>query len=151
MNVSVKILGIIKILLGKSTIAPVPQKFINNTLNSDMTSIINELSSLIPQLSTFINQFNDVVSTTGINVISDVTGNLSIDVQGNMSDVESDTIRKKIGIIDRLIATRKQEISDLIYKGMNMEKYSFLLNPDYNSQLTDKITEFNRLKILYRH
>ena len=111
--------------LGSQYIAPVPHKFFNYPVYSDMSSIINELSSLLPQFSGFISQFNEVVSNTGINVISDSAGNLSIDVPKSMPDLEATNLSKRIGIIDRLIATRSQEINDLIQKGLNMGK-------DYN-------------------
>ena len=137
--------------LDSKYIAPVPHKFLNTPLNSDMSSIINELSSLLPQLSGFISQFNEVVSNTGINVISDSVGNLSIDVPKSMPDIEATNISKRIGIIDRLITTRYQEINDLIHKGLSMEKDLQASNPNYISQLTEKLAEFNRLKSLYKH
>ena len=138
-------------ILGVTTQPPMPHKFIDCSLKSDISSILTELSSLLPQYSTFIGQFNDLVSQANINVITDNMGNMSIDVPSNMSDTEAENISKRIGIIDRVIATRSQEINDLIHKGVNMEKDLKNKNPNYTFQLTDKITEYNRLKNLYKH
>ena len=137
--------------LDSQYIALFPHKFLNSPLISDMSSIINELSSLLPQLSGFISQFNEVINNTGINVVSDSAGNLSIDVPKSMSDIEASNLSKRIGIIDRLIATRSQEIHDLVQEGLKMEKSFHLTNPNYTSQLSEKLAEFNRLKGLYKH
>lgn len=139
------------LFLGAQVITPMPYKYINTTLNSDISSIISELSSLVPQFSSFISQFNEVITQTGISVVTDSAGNMSIDVPGNMSDTEAGNISKRIGVIDRLIATRTQEIEDLIKKGVNIENNLRNQNPNYVSQLSDKIAEFNRLKTSYKH
>ena len=137
--------------LNKTLTPPMPYKFTNCVLNSDITSIIGELTSLLPQLSTFINQFNEVITQGGVNVITDSAGNMSIDVPTNMTDNVANNISQRIGIIDRLIATRTEEISDLIQKGLSLENDLRGLNRNYTSQLSDKIAEFNRLKSLYKH
>ena len=80
----------------------------------DLSQIITDLNSLLPQLSKFINQFNSVITETGVNVITDSTGNMDLDVPQNMSDDEATKISTRIGIIDRLITTRGQEINDLL-------------------------------------
>ena len=139
------------IILGVTMQPPLPHKFINCTFKSDISSILTDLSSLLPQYSTFISQFNDLISQANINVITDNMGNMSIDVPSSMSDTEAENISKRIGIIDRVIATRSQEIHDLIQRGVNMEKDLKIKNPNYTFQLTDKITEYNRLKNLYKH
>lgn len=139
------------IILGATMQPAMPHRYVNYTLKSDISNILTELSSLLPQYSTFIGQFNDLVSQASINVITDSAGNMSIDVPSNMSNTEAENISKRIGIIDRVIATRSQEIHDLIQRGVNMENDLRNKNPNYTSQLTDKITEYNRLKNLYKH
>lgn len=119
--------------------------------NLDILNIITELNSLLPQLADFINQFNNVVNQSGINVITDITGNLSIDVPKDMPDSVAGNISNRIGIIDRLITTRGQEINELLQKGLNVENKLKMENPDYVSQLSDKIAEFRRLNASYRH
>ena len=93
------------IILGVTTQPPMPHKFINYTYKSDIRSILTELSSLLPQYSTFIGEFNDLVTQASINIIANSLGNMSIDVPSNMSATQAENISKRIGIIDRVIAT----------------------------------------------
>lgn len=132
---------------------PKPYLFVNKTLesNMDIANILTEINTLLPQLSGFINQFNDLVSQSAINVITDSTGNMSIDVPKNMEDSVANNITTRIGIIDRLINTRGQELNDLFQKGFQVEKEIKLQNPNYNSQLTEKLVEFKRLNNSYKH
>ena len=71
----------------------------------DISQIVTEISTLMPQLTDFINQFNNVVTTSGVNVVTDSAGNMSIDVPYNMSDSAANKISTRLGIIDRLITT----------------------------------------------
>jgi NADH-ubiquinone oxidoreductase chain 3 len=130
-----------------------PHAFATKPLKSEMgiPEILTELNALLPQLSNFIGQFNTTVNQTGISVITDSIGNLSIDVPKDMSDVVANKLSTKIGIIDRLITTRGQEINDLLQKGIHLEDKLKMENSNYVSQLTDKIQEFKRLNSLYKH
>jgi hypothetical protein len=130
-----------------------PHGFISNPLKSDMgiSEIVTELNTLLPQLANFINQFSTTVSESGVNVITDSTGNMSLDVPQSMTDDAVNKIGTKIGIIDRLITTRGQEINELLQKGLHVENKLKMENSEYVSQLTDKIREFNRLNALYKH
>jgi hypothetical protein len=132
---------------------PKPYLFVTETLesNMDISQIVTEINVLLPQLSDFINQFNNLVIQTGINVITDSAGNMDIDVPKNMSDSAATKISTRIGIIDRLIITRGQEINDLFQKGLEIEKNIKIEKPNYTSELTDKITEFKRLNSIYKH
>jgi hypothetical protein len=106
---------------------------------------------MLPQLGDFINRFHTTVGQTGISVITDSTGNLSIDVPQNMSDDVANKITTKIGIIDRLITTKGQAINELLQKGIHLENKLEMENSNYVSQLTDKIQEFKRLNSSYNH
>jgi hypothetical protein len=117
----------------------------------EISQIVNEINILMPQLENFISQFNNLVNETGINVITDSVGNMSIDVPNNMSDSEAFNINKRIGILDRLINTRGQEINVLLEKGLNAESNLKIKNSNYTSQLTEKISEFNRLNRSFKH
>jgi len=119
--------------------------------NMDIFQIVTEINSLLPQFSDFINQFHSLVSNSGISVITDSAGNLSIDVPQNMPTFEATKISTKIGIIDRLITTRGQEINELFQKGLQVENNIKGENPNYTSQLTEKIAEFKKLKNTYKH
>lgn len=142
-----------KKIFSTSNVIPNPYAFVEQTLKSglDISNIITDLNLLLPQLASFINQFNMVVNQSSINVITDMMGNMSIDVPRDMPDSVADDISKKINIIDRLITTRGQEINDLLQKGLSLENNLKAENPQYVSQLTDKIAEFKRLNASYNH
>jgi hypothetical protein len=117
----------------------------------DINQIITEVNTLLPQLSNFITQFNNVVNETGISVITDSAGNMSIDVPESMSDSVAYNTNNRIGIIDRLINTRGEEIKKLLEKGVDIENNLKKTNPDYQPRLADKIAEFRRLNASYKH
>lgn len=119
--------------------------------NLDISNILTELNSLLPQLSNFIQQFNDVVNQTGINVVTDTHGNMSITAPDNISDSMLNETSVRIGVIDRLITTRGQEINDLLVKGLSIEEKLKVRDPGYTSQLSEKIEEFKRLNTNYKH
>ena len=116
-----------------------------------MNNIIAEVNTILPQLSDFINQFGSLVTTKNINVISDVEGNLSIDVPNDMPDVEITEVTKKIGILDRLITTRGQQINELFQEGLGLEQQIKKNDPGYTSQLSDQIAVFKNLNKSYKH
>jgi hypothetical protein len=130
-----------------------PHSFESKPLQSDMgiSEIVAEINTFLPQLANFINQFSTTVSQEGVNVVTDSTGNMSIDIPKSMTDDAANKISTKIGIIDRLIITRGQEINDLLQKGISLENKLKIEDPHYVSQLTDKIQEFKRLNALYKH
>ena len=117
----------------------------------DILQIVTEINSLLPQLSDFINQFHNLVNQSGVSVVTDSAGNLSIDVPQNMPDSEANRLSTRIGIIDRLITTRGQELNDLFQKGFQVENKIKVENPNYTSQLTERIAEFKRLNNSYKH
>jgi hypothetical protein len=117
----------------------------------ELTEITMKINELLPQLSDFIDQFNSIVLSTKINVITDTSGNMSIDVPSSMPDNEAEMISKRIGIIDRLITMRGQEVNNLLHKGLEIESKLKEQNPNYTSQILDKVNEFRRLNASYRH
>lgn len=119
--------------------------------NLDLTSILSEVDTLLPQLSNFVVQFNNLVIETGINVVTDSSGNMSIDVPNTMASVDASNVSKKIGIIDRLISNHTSNIDSLLKKGLSIEDKLKMDNPNYNSQLMDKVNELKRLKSSYKH
>ena len=112
----------------------------------NIIDILGQLNDLIPQLSSFIDRFNSVLSETGINVITDTEGNMSIDVPKNMPEPSVTDVRKKINIIDSLISNHKEKIDGLLREGLNTKKDS-----DHLRQLTEKVIEYNKLKNSYKH
>jgi len=130
-----------------------PPSFGTNLLKSDtgISAILTELNSLLPQLVGFIHNFNTTVSQANINVVTDTVGNMSIEVPENMSNDVANQLRNRIGIIDRLITTQGQQISELLDRGINIENKLKAENPNYVSQLTGQIEEFKRLNASYKH
>jgi len=121
--------------------------FSTKLLKSDLSlpEILSEINTLLPQLSNFINQFNNTVNESGITVVTDSIGNLSIDVPQNMSDSAASKVSTRIGIIDRLITTRGQEINDLFQKGTILDNKLRMENPNHVSELAPKIEQFKKL------
>ena len=135
------------------TVPPKPHPFVTTvmTSNLDISQVVSEINNLLPQLTDFINQFNNLINQTGIQVVSDSMGSMSIDVPANMSDAEVHNISQRIGVIDRLINTRGEEINKLLQEGLRLENKLKTENPHYVSQLTNKIEEFKRLNASYNH
>jgi hypothetical protein len=130
-----------------------PNDFVKLRLQSglDLSSIVAEVNTLLPQLANFIDQFNNIITQSGINVITDSSGNMSIDVPHNMPDLEAEKISKRIGIIDRLITSHGNSLNDLFQKGLSIENKLKANNPNYVSELKDYIAEFKKLNVSYKH
>jgi hypothetical protein len=130
-----------------------PHRFATKQLQSDtsLLDIVGQINIFMPQLANFIDQFNTTVNESGVNVLTDQVGNMSISVPASMTDEVANNITNRIGVIDRLINTRGQEIHDLLQKGTSLENKLKMENPHYVSQLTAKIEEFKRLNSLYKH
>lgn len=121
-----------------------------NNLES-LNLIILELTNLIPQFSSFIDQFNVIINANDVAVITDSTGNMSIDVPKHMSDDSANALTKRIGIVDRLINDRRATISDLFRKGFEIESNLKSENSKYVTQLSGKFTAYRALDISYKH
>lgn len=124
---------------------PNPHPFVTESFHCDISQFIADISALLPQFSDFITQFNNVLSESGINVITDSSGNMSIEVPKNMPDSTAKNFSTRIGIIDRLITTRGQEINDLFQKGTILENKLRMENPNHVSELAPKIEQFKKL------
>jgi hypothetical protein len=134
---------------------PKPYSFISLPLQSNLTADLNDILSnigyILPQISGFIDHFNNVVVQNNINVITDSVGNMSIDVPSNMSDSQADKISTRLSIIDKLINSQGQSLNDLFQKGLKIEEQLKTNDPNYSSQLTDKISAFKALNASYKH
>lgn len=131
---------------------PNPHTFASVALHSETTvlEVVSEVGKLLPQLSSFIAQFDATVVKSGVNVMTDAVGSMSIDVPNSMPDAEASQISTRLGVIDRLINTRGQEINLLLQKGLQLSKVNGE-NPEHVSQLHNQIQEFSRLNIIYKH
>jgi hypothetical protein len=132
---------------------PKPYEFITTGLQADLdlSEIITQVGTLLPQLANFIGQFNTLITQSGVNVITDTAGNMSIEVASSMSSTEAEFITKKIGVIDRLINSHGTTLNDLFQKGLSIENKYKVDDPNYVSQLSEKIEEFKKLNSSYKH
>lgn len=116
-----------------------------------LTDIVLSIGGHLSELSSYINKFNNTVIETGINVITDSEGSISMDVPGTMSEEVAKQVSLKINIIDSLITKRQDDISELIDKGLALQKKINSVDPFYKSEILSKISEFEKLKALYKH
>lgn len=119
--------------------------------NQDLLEIISEVNRLIPQLADFISQFKTVVLDTGINVVSDAHGNMSIDVPMSMSEKNAETISTRINVLDRLINSHGTKINSLFQQGLGIEQSLKKIDPSYNSQFIAQVAKFKELNASYAH
>ena len=130
-----------------------PHKFETTVLKSDMniSEIVAEINSLLPQLAGFIKNFNSTVTELNVSVITDTAGNMTIEVPEGTSDESARYISTKVGIIDRLITTRGEDLNKLLQQGIELESSLKKADSTYVSQLADKIQEFKKLNTSYKH
>jgi hypothetical protein len=115
----------------------------------EIIEIFNEIDKLLPQLQEFVHKFYDTVNVNNINVITDSSGALQIDVPSSMTPIEERNCVKKIGILDRLIINHKEKIEELISKGYDIEKNMKTRDNDYISVLKEKSKILKELN--YKH
>jgi hypothetical protein len=106
---------------------------------------------MLPQLVGFVEQFNNIVSQHGINVVTDAQGNMSMDVPASMSETTYTNISNRLGIVDRLINNHGASINDLFKKGLSIEQEIKQSDQNYTSQLSDQIENFKKLNASYKH
>ena len=117
----------------------------------DFTAIIGDLTKLVPQFGSFVEKFNSFVNDNSLNVVTDSTGNLFVDVPADMSEDKYNEISTKVGVLDRLITTQKESIGELFSKGSIAESKFKANNPNYNSELDELRKSFQNFKDLYKH
>ena len=74
-----------------------------------------------------------------------------MDVPATMSKEVESQVKLKINIIDTLISKRQSDISELIDKGLSLQKKINSVDPSFKSEILNKISEFDKLKALYKH
>ena len=116
-----------------------------------LTDLILTIGVHLAELSSYINKFNNTISETGINVITDSQGNMEMDAPANMSDELAKKVSLRISIIDSLINKRQSDVSELIDKGLALQKNINSVDPLYKSEILSKVSEFEKLKGLYKH
>jgi len=121
------------------------------TSQFDLTSIIADINGLLPQLSNFISQINTLVNQNNIQIIVDAAGNMSLDAPGSMTDLELNSLSKRINVIDALIASHKSNITTLFQQASNIENASKIADSSQVSELASLSTRFDALKVSYKH
>jgi predicted GNAT superfamily acetyltransferase len=119
--------------------------------NLDILAIATELGKLLPQLHGFINNWNDTITLYGINVITDGSNDLAIDVPSSMKEADANLCAKKIKVLDSLIHDRLDTIKDLFQKGYKIESDIKSSNSKYVSVLTEKSLILKELNNSYKH
>jgi len=119
--------------------------------NLDILAIATELGKLLPQLQGFINNWNDTITLYGINVITDGSNDLAIDVPSSMKEADANLCAKKIKVLDSLIHDRLDTIKDLFQKGYTIESDIKSSNSKYISVLTEKSLILKELNNSYKH
>jgi hypothetical protein len=113
----------------------------------DLQYIIIESTRSLAQLSEFVDQFALLVEANSLRIITDNYGNMALDAPADMPKDYSAFLSRRLGVIDRLIATKGESIYDLLQKGAKLEARIRASNPEYESQITenmDKLIELNR-------
>lgn len=117
---------------------------------AEVAEITAKVNDLLPQFANFIHQFNNLIISNNANVIIDTAGNMILDIPDNIPNVDAGNLRQRMGIIDRLILTRGQEIDQLLQRGLSIEADLKRENANYTSQILDKVNEFRKLNNTYR-
>ena len=123
----------------------------DNSLNNELRDIITELNRLLPQLDDFISNFNRFIVEADINVITDASGTLSIDVLGDRNE---DTIQgyvTRIKVLDRLIQNHVSELQRLLVRASEIEGTLLASNSNYISQITQYANRLSELIHSYGH
>ena len=119
--------------------------------NVDLMAIVTELGKLLPQVQGFISNWNDTITQYGINVITDGSNDLAIDVPSSMKEADANLCVKKIKVLDSLIRDRLDTIKDLFNKGYKLEMEIKSTNNKYVSILTEKSKILKELNDSYKH
>ena len=116
-----------------------------------INKISYQITTMVSQIGNFITQFNTTVSQSNVNIVTDTYGNMALDLPKNISDEQAVKISNRIGVIDRLISTRCQDVEELIQNGVKLENAVKAENSKYVSQLSDTIEEYKKLRKTYNH
>jgi hypothetical protein len=132
---------------------PKPHAYVSLPLKSglsELVEIISNIDSTLPLLSKFIDNFNTVVANNDINVITEVNGDMSIDVPLDMPKEKRYEISKKLGIIDRLVNTKGTELRTLFEQAVVEQDKLKALNSKDIPQISKQMQIFLDLNKSYK-
>lgn len=131
---------------------PRPHPFVTKTLQSDLNvfQIATEMNVLLPAYEAVITQFNNLLNESNTTVFKDFSGNTWLSIPQDLPELEIRNLSARFKHIDHFLAMKDLEIFDMLQTGWRLEFYIKREDPNYVSQLTDKVAEFQRLRALYR-
>jgi hypothetical protein len=120
-------------------------------LQSELENILRELGRLLSQLDTFISRFNNFVLDTGINVVTDASGALGIDVLATLDDAIAQQYANRIEVMDNLIHNHIHSIEDLLARASAIEAQIMAIDNGHVSQLAGLSSRLRELISSYGH
>jgi hypothetical protein len=120
-------------------------------LQSELLDILRELGRLLSQLDTFISRFNNFVLETGINVVTDASGALGIDVLATLDDAIAQQYANRIEVMDNLIHNHIHSIEDLLARASAIEAQIMAIDNGHVSQLAGLSSRLRELISSYGH
>src|ERR1700738_2128885 len=116
-----------------------------------LQDIYSEADRLFSQLNTFITQFHNFVNDTGINVVTNVQGELGIDVLENLDDNLAQQYANRINVFDSLIHNHIHNLEGLLKRIIELEDQMRILDENYKTQSSLYIDRLKDLIRLYGH
>lgn len=116
-------------------------------INRQLQVVFAEADRLFYQLNIFITQFHTFVNETGINVVTNVQGELGIDVLESLDDSTAQQYANRINVFDGLIHNHIHELENIIERMTELEERLSELDENYKSQSSiykDKLKDMIR-------
>jgi hypothetical protein len=115
----------------------------------DLTDVISVIDHTLPQVSSFIERYYKLLITTNVNITIEALGQVYMHPPTDMPEPEALQVKKELSVLDNLLNTHHQTISEKIKEGLAIEDRVKLSDPNYKSQLVEKINEFKKLESKY--
>jgi hypothetical protein len=108
----------------------------------------SETDRLFSQLNTFITRFHNFVTDTDINVVTNVQGELGIDVPENLDQNLAQQYANRINVFDNLIHNHIHNIENILKRVIELEDQMRILDENYQTQSSlynDRLKDLIRL------
>ena len=120
-------------------------------LQNQLSNIIEESNRLLSQLDNFINRFNSFILDSNINIITDTSGNMSMDIPNNLDDSTVAAHTNRVHTLDNLIRNHVNRLEQFIIRGNNLENDILYIDSSYNTQFQYINNRLTYLKNRYKH
>ena len=141
------LIGIPGLAIANVAVYMVTDHVLFDDLNGQLHVIFTEADRMLHQLNNFITQFHNFVNQTGINVVTNVQGELGIDVIANLDDTLAQQYANRINVFDSLIHNHIHELESIIERITELEEKLSELDENYECQCS---IYKDRLKVLIR-